>query len=375
MCGFCGFVEAKRSREEKSRIMSAMTRRIVHRGPDDDGQHITEGAALGFRRLSIIDLAAGHQPMTNEDGSLWLVFNGEIYNYQELRHDLLARGHIFQTHTDSEVVLHLYEEYGTACLSHLRGMFAFLIWDEGESRMFGARDRFGIKPLYYAELNGDFILASEAKSILEYPGFVRRVNEDSLQHYFTFQFIPDPETLFDGIKRVPPAHGFTYTNGKLEIFPYWELTFHPENKSLGHFVEGTQHLLTEAVRMHMMSEVPRGAFLSSGVDSSVIAALLRRLERLKTFSVGYAEAHYDELSDAAETARLLETEHRELRISGSDFWNALPRIVWHMDEPVADPAACSLYFVAGLAAKEITVVLSGEGADEVFGGYGIYREP
>jgi asparagine synthase (glutamine-hydrolysing) len=375
VCGFCGFVEARRNREEKSRIMSAMTGQIVHRGPDDEGQHIAEGAALGFRRLSIIDLAAGHQPMTNEDGSLWLVFNGEIYNYQELRHDLLARGHRFQTQTDSEVVLHLYEEYGTACLGHLRGMFAFLIWDEGESRLFGARDRFGIKPLYYAEHSGDLILASEAKSILEYPGFPRHVNEDSLQHYFTFQFIPDPETLFAGIRRIPPAHGFTYAHGKLDIFPYWELTFGPENKPLDHFVEGTKHLLTEAVRMHMMSEVPRGAFLSSGVDSSVIAALLRRLERLKTFSVGYAEAHYDELSDAAETARLLGTEHKELRISGGEFWRALPKIVWHMDEPVADPAACSLYFVAGLAAKDITVVLSGEGADEVFGGYGIYREP
>ena len=382
MCGICGFFTKNMSKDEKTNIALQMMEQIVHRGPDDSGFYTSDegesGVALAFRRLSIIDVAAGHQPMTNEDGKLWLVFNGEIYNYEALRTELFEKGHRFATNTDSEVVLHLYEEYGEDCTKRLRGMFGFVIWDDERRVLFGARDRFGIKPLYYAHFGDTFVFGSEAKALLEHPGIMRELNEDSLQHYFTFQFVPDPETLFKGIKRLPPSHHFTLREGKLTISRYWQLEFRPENKPASHFIEGTRHLLTEAVRMHMMSEVPRGAFLSSGIDSSIIAALLRRMEKLQTFSVGYAEGlydKYDELTDARSTAQYLGTEHSETRVSGSEFWSAVPQIVWHMDEPVADPAACALYFVARRASQDITVVLSGEGADEVFGGYGIYREP
>jgi len=375
MCGITGFYDARLDSDSKTNILTRMMAAIVHRGPDDSGVYTDDYVALGFRRLSIIDLAAGHQPMANEDGTVWLTFNGEIYNYEELRAGLIERGHRFATNTDSEVILHLFEDYGIDCVKKLRGMFGFTIWDTKTQTLHGARDRFGIKPFYYAQLGDCLLYGSEAKSLLEHPRMKREVNEDSLQHYFTFQFVPDPNTLFKNIYRLPPAHCFSFSGGKMEIKRYWQLEFRPENKSADYFIEGTKHILTEAVRMHMMSDVPRGAFLSSGVDSSVIAALLRRMEKLQTFSVGWAEDKYDELPEARQTAELLGTQHNEIRVSGRQFWNAVPHIIWHMDEPVADPAACALYFVAGRASEDITVVLSGEGADEVFGGYGIYREP
>ena len=379
MCGITGFYDAHLDEDSKNNVLTRMMSAITHRGPDDSGVYTDEHVALGFRRLSIIDLAAGHQPMANEDGTVWLTFNGEIYNYEELRSGLIERGHRFATNTDSEVIIHLFEDLGIECVKKLRGMFAFTIWDTKTKTLYGARDRFGIKPFYYAQLQDTLLYGSECKSLLEHPRMKREVNEDSLQHYFTFQFVPDPATLFKNIYRLPPSHFFTFKDGRMEINRYWSLEFRPEDKSAGYFIEGTKHLMTEAVRMHMMSDVPRGAFLSSGVDSSVIAALLRRMEKLQTFSVGYADdsygEKYDELADAKRTAELLNTDHRELRVSGKQFWAAVPHIIWHMDEPVADPAACALYFVAGRASEDITVVLSGEGADEVFGGYGIYREP
>lgn len=379
MCGITGFYDAHLDRDSKNNVLTRMLAAIIHRGPDDSGVYTDEHVALGFRRLSIIDLAAGHQPMANEDGTVWLTFNGEIYNYEELRSELIERGHRFATNTDSEVIIHLFEDLGMECVKRLRGMFAFTIWDTKTRTLHGVRDRFGIKPFYYAQLGDTLLYGSEAKALLEHPRMKREVNEDSLQHYFTFQFVPDPATLFKNIYRLPPAHYFSFQDGKMEIKRYWSLEFRPENKSADYFIEGTKHLMTEAVRMHMMSDVPRGAFLSSGVDSSVIAALLRRMEKLQTFSVGYADdsfgSKYDELADAKRTAELLDTNHSELRVTGKQFWAEVPHIIWHMDEPVADPAACALYFVAGRASQDITVVLSGEGADEVFGGYGIYREP
>lgn len=379
MCGITGFYDARLDRDSKTNILSRMMTVIAHRGPNDSGMYTDEYVALGFRRLSIIDLAAGHQPLPNEDETVWLTFNGEIYNYESLRGELIEKGHRFSTNTDSEVIIHLYEEYGMECTKRLRGMFGFTIWDTKTRTLHGARDRFGIKPFYYTQQGECLVYGSEAKSLLEHPRVKREVNEDGLQHYFTFQFVPDPATLFKGIFRLPPAHYFSFKDGKMEIKRYWQLEFRPENRSADYFIEGTKHLMQEAVRMHMMSDVPRGAFLSSGVDSSVIAALLRRMEKLQTFSVGYAENlygnKYDELADAKRTAELLGTDHRELRVSGKQFWDAVPHIIWHMDEPVADPAACALYFIAGRASEDITVVLSGEGADEVFGGYGIYREP
>jgi len=375
MCGIAGFLDKDVSPEEKSVMLSGMMGDIVHRGPNDSGSFVDHAVALGFRRLSIIDLAAGHQPMTNEDETIWLTFNGEIYNYLELRTWLLTRGHHFATQTDSEVIIHLYEELGMECTAKLRGMFSFVLWDTKTNTLHGARDRFGIKPFFYAIQGQRFIYASEAKAILAHPSVTAKVNEDSLQHYFTFQFVPDPATLFEGIFRLPPSHYFSFKDGQLDLKRYWQLEFKPEDKPLAHFIEGTQHLLSEAVRMHMMSDVPRGAFLSGGVDSSVIVALLKRQEHLSTYSVGYNETKYDELSEARRTAEVLGTSHHEVKVTAHEFWQALPHIVWHMDEPVADPAACALYFVAERASRDITVVLSGEGADEVFGGYGIYREP
>ncbi|MBT9157646.1 MAG: Asparagine synthetase (glutamine-hydrolyzing) 1 [Firmicutes bacterium] len=375
MCGIVGFLDERTTENDKRQILSAMMGEITHRGPDDSGIFCDGAVALGFRRLSIIDLAAGHQPMANEDGTVWMTFNGEIYNYLELREWLIKRGHRFATLTDSEVIIHLYEEIGMECTAKLRGMFAFVLWDARTKTLHGARDRFGIKPFYYTMPGNRFIYSSEVKAILAHPHVVPQINETSLQHYFTFQFVPDPATLFEGIYRLPPSHYFSLKDGQLALKRYWQLEFKPENKPLSHFIEGTRHLLTEAVRMHMMSDVPRGAFLSGGVDSSVIVALLRRQEKLSTYSVGYAENKYDELSEARRTAEVLGTDHHEIKVSAGEFWQALPRIVWHMDEPVADPAACALYFVAARAGQDITVVLSGEGADEVFGGYGIYREP
>jgi len=375
MCGIVGFVNPQVDNAKKALFLNAMMDTITHRGPNDRGSYIDDTVALGFRRLSIIDLASGHQPMTNEDETIWMTFNGEIYNYHELRAWLMARGHRFATNTDSEVIIHLYEELGTDCIGKLRGMFAFVLWDKKTATFYGARDRFGIKPFFYTRQGENFLYASEIKSILAHPSVTAKVNEESLQHYFTFQFVPDPHTLFEGIFRLPPAHFFSLKDGQMSITKYWHLEFKPEDKPLSHFVEGTQHMLSESVRMHMMSDVPRGAFLSGGVDSSVIAALLKRQEDLSTYSVGYGEDKYDELSEARRTAEVLGTKHHEVKVSASDFWQALPRIVWHMDEPVADPAACALYFVALRASRDITVVLSGEGADEVFGGYGIYREP
>jgi len=375
MCGIVGFVDTQFDKEKKELLLNAMMDNITHRGPNDSGIYVDDAVALGFRRLSIIDLASGHQPMTNEDETVWMTFNGEIYNYHELRDWLLQRGHRFATLTDSEVIIHLYEELGMDCIARLRGMFAFVLWDKKTQTLYGARDRFGIKPFFYTRQDERFVYASELKAILAHPGIVPKVNEDSLQHYFTFQFVPDPATLFEGIFRLPPSHFFSLKEGRLSLTKYWQLEFKPENKPLAHFVEGTRHLLSESVRMHMMSDVPRGAFLSGGVDSSVIAALLKRQEELSTYSVGYGEDKYDELSEARRTAEVLGTKHHEIKVSATDFWQALPRMVWHMDEPVADPAACALYFVAERASRDITVVLSGEGADEVFGGYGIYREP
>lgn len=376
MCGICGFVDKRSSRDDKQAIIVAMMETMRHRGPDDGGAHVADQTALGFRRLSIIDVAAGRQPLANEDGRLQLVFNGEIYNYRTLRAELVAKGHRFETESDSEVVIHLFEEEGIRGVRRLRGMFAFVIWDNHSKELYGARDRFGIKPFYYTQQGERFIFASEAKAILKHPAVRPALDPVSLQHYFTFQYVPDPYTMFTGIKNLPPAHYFRFANGSLMIHRYWQLEFKPELKQADYFISGTQHLLQEAVDMHMMGEVPKGAFLSSGIDSSIIAALMCQREPTRTFSIGYNEPAYSELPHARRTAEYLGAHQHEMYLSGRELWQELPRIVWHMDEPVADPAACSLYFVSSLAAQAgLKVVLSGEGADEAFAGYGIYREP
>lgn len=353
-----------------------MADRIVHRGPDDEGFYLGTGVGLGFRRLAIIDVTGGHQPLSNEDGSVWVAFNGEIYNYRSLRDELLRRGHRFRTDTDTEILVHLYEEESTDLVHRLRGMFAFAIWDESQRTLFLARDHFGIKPLYYTRTDDGIAFASEIKSLLAVPGVAARVKPESLWNYLTFQYVPDPDTMFEGIYKLPPAHRLTWREGDVRLERYWEAAFEPEDRPLPAFVEEVQEVLRDSVRVHMNSDVPRGAFLSSGVDSSTIVALLKELEQVKTFTVGFDGAGgMSEIEYARGTARLLGTEHRDVVVSADRYASVLPDLAFHQDEPVADPSAIALYFVAELASSEVAVVLSGEGADELFGGYTIYREP
>ncbi|MGE7272936.1 asparagine synthase (glutamine-hydrolyzing) [Brevibacillus panacihumi] len=375
MCGIVSLYN-KRQAPVQQETISAMTGVILHRGPDDDGFHLEENIALGFRRLSIIDVEGGHQPLFNETRDMWIIGNGEIYNYKELQQWLKDSGHIFQTDSDIETILHLYEEVGTDAPKHLRGMFGFTIWDGRKKRLFGARDHFGIKPLYYVETADSIGIASEIKSLLELPGLKREVNPTAFYHYLTFQYVPDPETMYKGIYRIPPAHSFIVEQDQITLERYWDVHFQPdEGKSFSYFVEGTRNIMLESIDKHRISEVPRGAFLSSGVDSSSIVAMLRTFEPVKTFSVGSDIPGYSELDFAKRTASFLGTEHYELVVNAQQYMDELPRLIWHQDEPVADPSAILLYFVAKLASEHVTVVLSGEGADEFFGGYNIYREP
>lgn len=373
MCGFLAIWQKNNSFTALD--MEKLTSVFSHRGPDDEGYYTFGPVSFGFRRLKIIDLEGGCQPAVNEDESLTLVFNGEIYNYPELREKLIKKGHRFKSESDMEVILHLYEEEGERCVHQLRGMFAFCIHDRVKEHLFGARDRFGIKPLYYLETPEVFAIASEAKALLEMPGYQKNLNESAIPHYLSFQYVPEPHTMFKGIYKIPPGHTFTYATGNLKLSRYWRIKFNPREGSFQEFVEGTQHIMREAIKIHARSDVPLGSFLSGGIDSGIIAALLREHGPVSTFSVGYENPEYSELSEAAETARHLETDHEEYLVNPKEFWEHLPLILWHLDEPVADPAAISLFFVARLARKKITVTLSGEGADEVFGGYGIYHEP
>jgi asparagine synthase (glutamine-hydrolysing) len=351
-----------------------MTNMIHHRGPDDSGFIIDKGLGIGFRRLSIIDLNEGHQPLSNEDGTIWVVLNGEIYNYKQLREMLAQKGHRFRSHSDTEVIVHLYEQYGRSCLRYLRGMFTFAVWDNGKQELFAARDYFGIKPLYYYKDNEKFIFASEIKSILAAEGIKQEVSSESLLNFLTFQYVPEPNTMFEGIYKLPPAHWMHVSGSRITIKEYWNPGFEPVNKPLKHYVEELRGALTDSVKHHMQSDVRRGCLLSSGIDSTGIAALMSKEEPIKTFSVGF-EGSNNECFIARETAAALGTEHYEKIITPEEYFDAVPKAIWHQDEPVADPSAIALYFVARLAREHVTVVLSGEGADELFGGYRIYREP
>ncbi|KEO82654.1 asparagine synthase (glutamine-hydrolyzing) [Tumebacillus flagellatus] len=375
MCGIVGLFN-KTGRPVEQNVLEAMSDQIVHRGPDDMGVHLQDNIGLGFRRLSIIDLEGGHQPLCNEDGTVWISFNGEIYNYQEIRRGLVERGHQFKTEADTEVIVHLYEEKGVDCVKDLRGMFCFAIYDAKNRQVMVARDHFGIKPCYYTETEDSILWGSEIKSLLEHPSVRRDVNPESFWNYLTFQYAPDPLTMFKGIHKLPAAHFMVIKDGKFKIERYWELKFEEVQRPISYYIEGTREILRNSVKAHMNSDVPRGAFLSSGVDSSTIVALLKEMEQVKTFTVGFEGAGgQSELAYARETANILGTEHRDVLISASQYLEALPRLMFHQDEPIADPSAIGLYFVAELASQFITVVLSGEGADEVFGGYTIYREP
>lgn len=372
MCGIVGFTNTI---NDSNVVIGRMMDRIRHRGPDAEGKYVDGDIALGHRRLSIIDVSSqGDQPIFNEDGSLVLVFNGEIYNFQEIREKLVAAGHIFKTKTDSEVLIHGYEEYGEKLLDKLRGMFAFVIWDKNKKELFGARDFFGIKPLYYAQMNNTFMFGSEIKSFLEHPDFKKELNERVLENYLTFQYSPTEETFFKNVYKLPPAHYFRLSGGKLEIKRFWDVHFSPDEKpDLNEWVNRISDTFHDSVKAHKIADVEVGSFLSSGVDSSYVAAIA---DVDKTFTVGFGkDEKYNEIGWAKEFSKAIGKENNSKVISGEEYWNSLAKIQYHMDEPLADPAAVALYFVCNIASEKLKVVLSGEGADEIFGGYNVYSEP
>ena len=371
MCGFVGFTNKI---GDSGEVLSRMTESIKHRGPDSEGEYIDSDIALGFRRLSIIDISTGSQPIFNEDGSKVLVFNGEIYNYRNLRAELVGKGHTFTTNTDSEVLLHGYEEWGHQLLNRLRGMFAFVIWDKKSKEIFGARDFFGIKPMYYADMNGTFMFGSEIKSFLCHPSFEKKLNTEALENYLTFQYSPCAETFFKGVYKLLPAHWFSYKNGIMRTERYWSVNFDDDNKpDLEEWVNRISSTFRDSVEAHKIADVEVGSFLSSGVDSSYVAAVANVD---KTFTVGFGEdERYNEIGYAKEFSKYIGKENISKVITADEYWGEFPKIQYHMDEPLADPAAVALYFVCKLASESVKVVLSGEGADELFGGYNIYKEP
>lgn len=371
MCGFAGFVGEAADREQ---VLSNMMDTIIHRGPDSGGKYIDEDAALGFRRLSIIDLSSdGDQPLYNEDRSLVLVFNGEIYNYKELRAELIDLGHVFGSNTDSETLLHGYEAWGDGLLKRLRGMYAFAIWDTVNKKLFAARDMFGIKPFYYAKMNGTLMFGSEIKSFLEHPKFDKVFNEDALGNYLSFQFVPSAETFFKGVYCLKPGHCLQYAQGSMEIKRIFEPHFTGDSKkSFEETVEDVERVMKESVEMHKISDVEVASYLSSGVDSSYLT-YLGQVDH--TFTVGFDEGTYSEIQEAKEFAASIHMENDARVIKPEEYWDKLSDIQYYMDEPVADPAAIALYFLSEEASKKVKVVLSGEGSDELFGGYNIYCEP
>jgi asparagine synthase (glutamine-hydrolysing) len=374
MCGIAGIVSlAGRpiALDELRRMCAAMS----HRGPDDEGFYLAPRAARGMRRLSIIDLATGRQPISNEDGTVWAVFNGEIYNFEELRRDLQARGHSFYTATDTEVIVHLYEERGARCVEDLRGMFAFAVWDEREQSLLLARDRVGIKPLYYWQGSGRLAFASELKAILELPEVERELDWKALGHVLTFLTTPKAESIVQGVRKLEPGMVLTASARGVRLSRYWDLQWAPDHgRTEDQLAEELKARLEEAVRLHMVSDVPVGAFLSGGVDSSAVVANMARLspQPVKTFSVGFVEDDYNELRHAARVARAFGTEHHEL-ILEPDVLSVIEDLAWHLDEPFGDPSAIPTYMVSKMAAEHVKVVLSGDGGDELFAGYDRYR--
>lgn len=372
MCGFVGFTNYIK---DDGAVLSAMMDKIVHRGPDSSGMYTDGDIALGFRRLSIIDLNEGNQPMFNEDASLVLVFNGEIYNFKDLREELQKCGHTFANHSDSEVLLHGYEQWGECLVKKLRGMFAFVIFDKNDGSIFGARDMFGIKPFYYTLTDNTFIFGSEIKAFLPHPEFEKTLNEQALAHYLSFQYSPTEETFFKGVYKLPPAHYFTFKNGEMKKTRYFRPEFKAVPGVLEFFADEVDKTIRESVEAHKIADVEVGSFLSSGVDSSYIAEAAKVD---KTFTVGFESNdgnRYNEIHFAKEFADTIGVENISTVITPEEYWSTFPKIQYHMDEPLADPAAIALYFVSKLASEHVKVVMSGEGADELFGGYRIYSEP
>ncbi|MCI8286432.1 MAG: asparagine synthase (glutamine-hydrolyzing) [Lachnospiraceae bacterium] len=390
MCGICGFTEkntkkeagCQRSEQEREKILETMMAALIHRGPDQGKSWLSENAAFGFRRLSIIDPSGSVQPMTNEAGDLVLVFNGEIYNYQELRQELFKAGHRFSTQGDSEVLLHGYEEWGDHLPEHLRGMFAFAIWDEKKQTLYAARDPFGIKPFYYTIAEGSFLFASEIKGILPHPLYKKKLNPEALEQYLSFQYSALEKTFFQGIRQLRPGHFLNYdqNSSALTVKQYFVPKLYPDNppKRLDwteeKWIEELDRVISDSVKHHMAADTEIGTFLSGGVDSSLIAAEFTG-DKAFTVGLGSDTGHYNEIPLAADLAEKLELKHRGKRISEREFWEAVPEVLYHMDEPNGDPSAVALYFLSREAARQVKVVVSGEGADELFGGYCIYCEP
>lgn len=373
MCGFAGYIH-NYGTFDKEEVIHKMADRIKHRGPDDAHYYIDDGIALGFRRLSIIDLEGGRQPILNEDGSLVLLFNGEIYNYRELREELIKAGHVFTTKTDSETILHGYEEYGKKILDRLRGMFAFIIWNKNTKELFGARDIFGIKPFYYYKKGKEFMFGSEIKSFLSHPNFEKELDEDMIPLYLSYEYSPDERTIFKNVFKLPGAHCFTYKNGELKVERYYKIEYKIEDdKSLEYWEDAITKEFTESVSMHQIADVEVGCFLSSGVDSSyVVKEISKGTKKVKTFSVGYEEEKYSELPYAQDFSNVIGVPNIANKVSADEFFDAVPEIQYYMDEPLPNPSEIPLYFLAKNARRYVKVVLSGEGADELFGGYPMY---
>lgn len=378
MCGICGKINFDQSERVDPALIRAMAEMIRHRGPDDEGIYSSGQVGLGHRRLSIIDLKTGHQPLSNEDGTVQIVFNGEIYNFKELRTFLLAKGHVFKTHTDTEVIVHLYEELGPACLERLRGMFAFAIWDQNAKTLFLARDRVGIKPLYYSVTDSSLVFASEIKAILADPFVRRELAPEIIDRFLTFLYLPGDETLLKGIQKLGPGYYLIVKDGRAEVHQYWDLCFaksshRPSQKEAE---EQLRCLLAETVELHMIADVPVGVLLSGGVDSTAVLsfAVEKTTQDVSTFTVGFSDpAVADERPYARLAANAFGAQHHEMTITAADFVEFLPRYVWHMEEPVCEPPAVALYYVSKMAKNYVTVLLSGEGGDEAFAGYSNYR--
>lgn len=386
MCGITGAVWSDPQKALERQTLQRMIDVLRHRGPDDEGgyaadyrwqsvQHAVPGVALGHRRLSIIDVCGGHQPLSNEDGTVWIVLNGEIYNFADLRHRLEGAGHTFRTASDTETIVHLYEDEGPGFLTHLEGMFALAIWDARRRQLVLARDRLGEKPLVYREEPGRLLFASELKSLLQVPGVPRQISPQALDEYLVYQYVPHPRTIYEGISKLPPGHMALYRDGRLEVGPYWTPDFRVEiDRPLAEDVAELRELLTKSVEQRMQSEVPLGVFLSGGIDSSIVVGLMRRLGAapVRTFSIGFPVPQYDETAYARLAARHFQTEHEEFQVR-PDAIEVLPKLVWHYDEPFADSSAVPTWYLSQMTRSRVTVALTGDGGDELFAGYPRYR--
>jgi asparagine synthase (glutamine-hydrolysing) len=376
MCGISGILYFDKDKKVNKELLLKMTNSIIHRGPDDEGFYINSNIGLGFRRLSIIDLSAGHQPLSNENEKIWIVFNGEIYNFKVLRDDLKKQGHEFKTQSDTETIVHLYEQYGPDCVKHLRGMFSFAIWDENIQQLFIARDRFGIKPLYYYLDNEKFIFGSEIKQIIQCENIDKSIDLRALDSFFTYGYITDQLSIYNKIKKVPQSHYgiISPESQSLKLSRYWDIIMNPDySKSEEYWAEEIEKTLSESVNIHMLSDVPLGAFLSGGIDSSSVVSLMSKYSNqpIKTFSIGFKEKEFNELDYALEISDKYKTQHHVMIVEPESI-DILPKIVKAFDEPFADASALPTYYVSKFARENVTVALSGDGGDELFTGYDTY---